>query len=63
MILSELPAPILRLSIKDLVDWVHGCDFAELIAEADCKEQFNKKPAHIISATHEASEWLAIKKR
>ena len=47
MILCELPAPILRLSIQDLGDWAHGCDFAEIIAEADCKEQFNKiEPEH-----------------
>ena len=41
-LLDKLPAPILRLSIGELGNWIHNLPWARLIGEADCKEQFNK---------------------
>ena len=59
-LLDELPAPILRLSIGDLGDWIHSLPWAKLIGEADCKEQFSKiHPRSIILCMEEASQWLA----
>ena len=63
-LLDELPAPILRLSIGDLGDWIHNLPWAKLLGEADCKEQFNKiHPRSIILCRDEASQWLTKQRR
>ena len=66
MIVDELPAGFLTRSLHGMGTWIQklGPWGAEVIGEADCKEQLNViKPAVVVNHMKEAAAWLTKRKR